>query len=297
VTTPPSPPPTPAVKDSGEYFNSSRLKIIGMITAATVAVGALGGIAGVVFDPDPVGKDHLIQPGGDGTQLQPQGSGSVGNSSPHGRAKEISRAIPGADATASPSSVGSISPGSGGFSQSPTDEPTDGTDSPTPNDDGSTGGGSAATIAATGVDIFVPDGWTVGFQDDNRVFQTDDQNDFSFAFSYAENDASVAAGDVISQNLENLLPGENYTQLQTSDVVVLQPFGSIVSMAGIEYEALWVDNQGSISVHGQIYVGVRQDGTVLGILVEHAPAEEFESAFENMVPILDNSYGGFAGLG
>ena len=72
MTTPPSAPITPPVKDSGEYFNSSRLKVIGMITAATVAVGALGGIAGVAFDPDPVKKDNLIQPGGGGTQLLAQ---------------------------------------------------------------------------------------------------------------------------------------------------------------------------------------------------------------------------------
>ena len=71
--TPPSTPATPAVKDSGEYFNSSRLKVIGLITAATVAVGALGGIAGVAFDPDPVDKDNVIQPGGGGTRLEPQG--------------------------------------------------------------------------------------------------------------------------------------------------------------------------------------------------------------------------------
>ena len=43
-----APPAAPAkqVASSEEYFNSSRLKVIGMITAATVAVGALGGIAG-----------------------------------------------------------------------------------------------------------------------------------------------------------------------------------------------------------------------------------------------------------
>jgi hypothetical protein len=70
----------------------------------------------------------------------------------------------------------------------------------------------------------------------------------------------------------------------------------VVSIAGIEYEALWVDNQGSISIHGQIYVGVRQDGTVLGIEIEHVPAEEFPDAVEAMYPILDNTYGRFAGL-
>jgi hypothetical protein len=302
TTVPAVPPPSalavPTVKSSEEYFNSSRLKVIGMITAATVAVGALGGIAGVAFDPDPVPKDHVVQPGGDTI-----GSGTVGNSAPHGKgpahSRAVSRAIPGSDATESPSTVGTVSPGSGGFSSSPTDEPSDLTEEPTPTDggdNGDNGGGQGTTIEATGVDIYVPPGWNVDFQDESRVFQSDGSGSFSFAFSYVD-DPSVAAGDVISANLENLLPPENYTQLQTSDVVPLQPFGSVVSLAGIEYEALWVDNQGSISIHGQIYVSVRQDGTVLGILVEHVPAEDFESAFEDMVPILDNSFGRFGGLG
>jgi hypothetical protein len=146
------------------------------------------------------------------------------------------------------------------------------------------------------VDVYVPDGWHVDFQDDNRVFQSDGNGSFSFAFSYADV-ATTAAGDVITQNLENLLPPENYTQLQTSDVVALDPFGSVVSLAGIEYEALWADNQGSVTIHGQIYVGVRQDGTVLGILIEHVPAEDFEAVFSDLTPILDNSFNRFGGLG
>ncbi len=308
--TTPTTPTTPAVKSSEEYFNSTRLKVIGMITAATVVVGALGGIAGVAFDPDPVGKDNVVQPGGDGTRLAPVvDPGSPGNTAPQAAGSRVtSRTFAGSDSTSSPSSVGSASPSLGGSSASPTDEPSDitespiesptePTESPTGNgDNGGNGQDSGVTIAATGVDIFVPSGWHVDFQDDNRVFQSDDTGSYSFAFSFVD-DPSVAAGDVITQNLENLLPAENYTQLQTSDVVPLEPFGSVVSLAGIEYEALWVDNQGSISIHGQVYVGVRQDGTVLGILVEHIPAEDFESAFTSMVPILDNSYGRFGGLG
>jgi hypothetical protein len=299
VSTPSTQPP---VKSSEEYFNSSRLKVIGLITAATVAVGALGGIAGVAFDPDPVNKDNVIQPGGeDGTRLAPQSLGSPGNSSPHGgvaRSPFTSR-VPGSDATATPSSVGSVSPGSGGFTDAPTDTATDTpTVEPTPTEGGTvcTEGGCGETIEATGVDIYVPQNWTVDFKDENRIFQSDGNGSFSFAFSYADVPAT-AAGDVITQNLDNLLPPENYTQRQTSDVVPLQPFGSVVSLAGIEYEALWVDNQGSVSIHGQIYVGVRQDGTVLGILIEHIPAEDFESAFEEMTPILDNSFNRFGGLG
>ncbi len=302
-----SAPQTPQVKSSEEYFNSSRLRVIGLITAATVAVGALGGIAGVAFDRDRVVKDNVVQPGGDlsgSTRLAPQSLGSPGNAAPFGKKAQspFTSRVPGSDATSSPTSVGSVSPGTGGFTESPSDSatglPTDlPTEEPTPTEGGATcEGGCGATIEATGVDIYVPPNWSVDFTDDNRVFQSDGDGSFSFAFSYAD-DPAVAAGDVITQNLENLLPPENYTQQQTSDVVALEPFGSVVSLAGIEYEALWVDNQGSVSIHGQIYVGVRQDGTVLGILVEHIPAEDFEAVFEELTPILDNSFGRFGGLG
>ena len=36
---------------------------------------------------------------------------------------------------------------------------------------------------------------------------------------------------------------------------------------------------------------------MLGILVEHAPAEDFESAFDDLAPILNNSYNRFGGVG
>ena len=296
-STPPSTPPTiRPVKSSQEYFNSSRLKVIGLITAATVAVGALGGLAGVVFDPKPVGKDHVIQPGSDTPRLGSQSLGGPGNSSPrgHNARSPLTSRVPSSDETASPSSVDSVVPGTGGL----TGSPSDASEAPTPSDGGGTvcEGGCGTTIAATQVDIYVPPNWHVDFQDDNRVFQSDDNGNFSFAFSFASGDPSTSAGDVITQNLDNLLPAENYTQLQTSDVQTLDPFGSVVSLAGIEYEALWVDNQGSISIHGQIYVGVRQDGTVLGILIEHVPAEDFESAFADLTPILDNSFNRFGGL-
>jgi hypothetical protein len=283
------------VKSSEEYFNSTRLRVIGMITAATVAVGALGGLAGVVFDPDPVPKDNIVQPGDDsGTRLAPQSLGGPGSSSPHGHAARspFTSRVPSDDSSSPPSPLGSIAPGTGGVTESP-----GGDTEPPPSDGGTpcTESGCGAEISATGVAIYVPPNWNVDFTDENRVFQSDGNGSFSFAFSYAD-DPSASANDVITQNLDNLLPPENYTQLQTSDVVSLEPFGSVVSLAGIEYEALWVDNQGSVSIHGQIYVGVRQDGTVLGILIEHVPAEDFESAFQDMVPILDNSFNRFGGV-
>jgi hypothetical protein len=296
VSAPQLPPPGQRpVRSSEEYFNSSRLKVIGMITAATVAVGALGGLAGVVFDKEPVSKDHVRQPAGStgGLRLAPQSLGGPGSSAPHASRVSVPFAVrvPTADDTQSPGQVGSISPGAGstgGTTSSPTSEATE-TNSPASD------GSGTATIEATGIDVYIPPGWTVYHQNENQVYFTNGDGSYAFAFSGVE-DPSTTAGDLITSALDDLLPPDVYTQRSTSDVQTLTPFGSVVSIAGIEYEALWVDNQGSISIHGQIYVGVRQDGTVLGIEIEHVPAEEFPDAVEEMYPILDNTYGRFAGL-
>jgi hypothetical protein len=292
MTTPQRP-----VRSSDDYFNSSRIRVIGMITAATVAVGALGGLAGVAFDPDPVPKDHVRQPTpGDGTRLLPESLGGPGSSAPRGRQVSVPFAVrvPNADSTQSPGTVGSISPGTGSTGASGDDTAT-----AAPTQDGGPAvpnGSGGATIEATGVDIYVPPGWTVYSQNENQVYFSNGDGSYAFAFSGTE-DPSTTAGDIITSALDDLLPPDLYTQRRTSDVQTLTPFGSVVSIAGIEYEALWVDNQGSATIHGQLYVGVRQDGVILGIEIEHLPAEEFPDVVEEMYPILDNSYGRFAGLG
>jgi hypothetical protein len=263
--TPPPPPPSesPAarpVKSSDEYFNSSRVRVIAMIVVATVAVGALGGLAGVLFDPEPVSKDHVRQPGvGTGARLAPQSLGGPGSSAPHRSHVSLPYAVrmPNADSTGGPAPVGSVSPGS---ESSPAATPTVG---PTSQD-----GSQTATLESTKVDVYIPPGWTVDHLTDSQVYFSNGQGSFAWAFS-GVGDPSTSAGDVITSALDDLL----------------------------EYEALWVDNQGSMTIHGQLYVGVRQDGTVLGIEIEHMPAEDFPGSVEEMYPILDNSFGRFAGLG
>ena len=274
-------PTVPPVKSTEEYFNSSRLKVIGMITAATVAVGALGGVAGVVFDEDQVPLTPQVETEGGGL-------GSAGEATPR-----LSRGLPflhvSADETPSP--VGSVSPGTGGFSPSPTDEPEP-TEEPTPSPDG----GGGVTMTATGVDVYVPPGWEVVFSDDNEVAQTNGQGSYAYAISDVL-DPSVSAGDIIAGSLEGLLPAENYTQLQTSEIQPIEVAGSVVSAAVIVYDAIWVDNQGSLSLHGEMYVAVRQDGTVIVMLLEHLPAEGFDDAIADLAAILGNTFRLFAGLG
>ena len=103
------------MKGTAEYFNSSRLKVIGMITAATLAVGALGAIAGVAFDPDPVPKDHVVQPGGGrGTQPRRRRSRGPGQGRAPRRMLRPAVHLPASRARRDrqpPTSVGSISPG------------------------------------------------------------------------------------------------------------------------------------------------------------------------------------------
>jgi hypothetical protein len=291
------------MKRSEEYFNSSRLKVIGLITAATVAVGALGGIAGVVFDPDPIKNEPALNPGGGNGSV-----GSAGQASPRTGSKALvlsgsarARTLPQADVTESPSEVGSVSPGSGGISSSPSDAGSDTTSEPSPSDTGTgtggdTGDGAGVTIAATSVDVPVPSGWEVVYQDDNEVVESDGAGSYVTAISTTV-DPSTAATDIIAQNLDGLLPQDSYTQLQTGDVQELQPFGSVVSVAAMAYQALIADNQGSQSLAGQMYVGVRQDGTVLVMMLEHLPGEDWDSASDALGAILDATFGRFGGVG
>jgi hypothetical protein len=202
--------------------------------------------------------------------------------------------VPSSDSTESPGTVGSISPGEGSSGAT-----TNETSTAVPTDDGGPTvpeGSSGATIEATGVDVYIPPGWTVYHLTENQVYFSNGDGSYAFAFSGSGEDPSTSAGDIITSALDDLLPPDQYTQRRTSDVQALAPFGSVVSIAGIEYEALWVDDQGSASIHGQLYVGVRQDGVVLGIEIEHLPAEEFPDVAGEMYPILDNTFGRFAGL-
>jgi len=147
--------------------------------------------------------------------------------------------------------------------------------------------------------IHGPDGWTVDRADEVQVnFSNGEQGNWAYAFSAPGFDPSGDAGLLISDNLEGLLPPENYTQLRVSDIAPIEPFGSVVSVAYMTYDAIWVDSQGSISIGGQIYAGIRQDGTALIVLVEHVPAQELfdDTVFEQLAVVVNETFGRFGGL-
>jgi hypothetical protein len=108
-------------------------------------------------------------------------------------------------------------------------------------------------------------------------------------------DPTSDAASLLDSNRDRFLPGDYYSQLATSDITPLNPFGSVVSIAAMDYEGLWVDNQGSTPVYGRIYAAVRQDGTALMLGVEHTPPEDFESSADSWGQVVDGAYGVFGG--
>ena len=280
----------------GEYFNQSRVKVIGLITAGVVLIGALGGIAGVAFDPEHSDDEELVQPGESAGSL-----GSVGNSVTRKSLLAAAPKLP-ADSSGSPTPVGSASPESSqspGATTSPTTEtsPTSEsspTSSPSPSPDG---GGEGVTIANTGVQVYVPPGWQVEDQGDSYVMLGNGQASWAIAYSEAGVDPSADAGQLLAQNLDFFLPPESYTQRVNGDIQALAPFGSVVSIAGTPYEALWVDNQGSFSLHGEIYLAVRQDGTILMLAIEHAPVEDWDNAPTELGDFINATFARFGGVG
>ena len=280
----------------GEYFSQGRAKVIGLILAGVVLVGALGGIAGVAFDPEPTDDDDLFQPSEGAGAV-----GSLGNAVSHKSLRSAPR-LPAADGTESPTPIGSATPDtseSPGVTDSPSPvESSPATPSPSPTDDGSSGGdsGDSVTLAAAGVQFYVPPAWELWYQDDYNAVVGNGQGSRAFGWADSGFDPSADAGQFIAENVEAIFPPEYYTQFATGDIQALDPFGSVVSMAGMPFEALWVDNQGSFSLHGELYVGVRQDGTIFMVGIEHAPVEDWENAPPELGDIINASFGRFGGV-
>jgi hypothetical protein len=161
----------------------------------------------------------------------------------------------------------------------------------------STGGSGSVVTLPGDVPVFVPTGWEVTGRGDNSANLADGEGSFAFALTGRANPGSSATG-LLAANLPVLLPPESYTQQLLVDYGEIAPFGTIVSAAYAEYDAMVADNQGAVPMHGQIYVGLRQDDVALLLLVEHTPSQEWDSVgFPAIKELVNTSYGLFGGLG
>jgi hypothetical protein len=263
--------------DQPRNFASSRAKTIGLIVGGVVAVGALGGLAGVLFDADDA---ELTPPsGGPGVVIEPGGA----EDEPDGSILE-------------PSPVGTAEPEPSDDS-SPSDEP-----SPVVPSEGTSagldidlGGDEDVVTIGNGVQVPVLAGWQVVGQGDVDVLLGDGQNSFVYAVTGTVDPSSDAAS-VIAASIGGILPQETYTQFRQTEITPLQSFGSVVSMAGMQYRAIWTDQQASVPLQGLLICAVRQDGTAIIITAEHAPPKEFEQSAESWAPVVNGTLGLFGGV-
>lgn len=243
--------PAASAPGNETYFNASRLKVISLILAGVLAVGALGGIAGVAFDPAPPENFGPVE-----TPVSAPGAGS-------GQHKAV--AVPGAGAAGF---LASAAPkGKGKFLQ-----------------------------LSTGVAFWLPTGWRVDGASETSAFITNGKGSYAYVVTGVVNPRTPAAS-LISKNRKTLLPPGSYTQLQVSGPKKWAgAFGSVVSSSFMEYLAMWVDNQGSAPIYGQVYAGVRNDGMALILLVEHIPPDGWAKVAPTMGNIIGNSFGQFGGV-
>ena len=143
-----------------------------------------------------------------------------------------------------------------------------------------------------GVQVPVLPGWQVFGQGDSDALLGDNQNSFVYAVTGTV-DPSADAASVIAASLDSILPKGTYTQLRKTDITPLQAFGSVVSMAGMQYQATWTDQQASVPLQGLLICAVRQDGTAVIITAEHAPPDEFEASAESWAPVVNATLGLF----
>jgi len=258
---------------AGSNHSSSKGKTIGLIVAGVVAVGALGGIGAVVFGGggDDSSGSATVRPGGEGSGiLDPQ---PVGSAPPQPDASTPPDAQPTEPTEPAP----------------PTEPPTEPPAPPVPS-------GNGVAIGSNGVQVIVPPDWQIDAQGENDIGLSNGKNSWVYGLTGVA-DPSVEASSVLQSNLEYFTGGDSYSQLETYDVVPQQPSGAIVSLASIDYQALWVDSQSTFPLYGKIFAAVRQDGAVLMIAIEHTPPEDFDGSIPSWSPILQGSMDAFAGLG
>jgi hypothetical protein len=280
-TAPPAPPaqqpPVP-----GGNFRSNPVRTIGLIVAGVVAVGVLGALAQVVFGGEDDFGPTTVGTGRPATQVSPStDEGGILDPTPLGSASPS----PDAGDEASPSPEPSDGPSLPGI---PTEGPSATLDGTTTED-----GTDVVTIGG-GVQVPVLPGWEVVGQGDADVLLGDGQNSYVYTVTGIV-DPSTDAASVIAASLESILPGQTYTQLEKTDIAPLESFGSVVSMAGLQYRATWADQQAAVPLQGLLICAVRQDGTAVIITAEHAPPDEFEDSAASWAPVVNATLGLFGG--
>jgi hypothetical protein len=250
----------------------SRGRTIGLIVAGVVGVGVLGALGGVLLGGDNEGTVPA-------SPASPTDAATVGSDAGASAVLDEPAATArsgGAEKEAAETGAAVTARGLA-------------TDELTPDNSGA----GTATLEP-GVDVHVPDGWTVVGQSETDLLQTNGST-WVYAVTGTANPAGEASA-AIQELAPDLLPTSTYTQFENGEITPVQPDGSIVSMAFIDYVAVYVDAQSSAPIYGRLIVAIRQDGVLLAMTIESSPAEAFNDDQPPWSPIPGATFGAFAGV-
>lgn len=252
----------PATQPGSPLNSSTRAKTIVFAIVGILALAGVGVLAGALVDSDDAPLEVEVVSGGPTDDLRPQ-------------------------VVSTPTPTPSV-----GSTPAPTPAPT-----PTPTATTPPASGESLVVGGGAVTVPIPAGWTGSLTTDGseQAFLRSGQGDLIWIGVFDYDPAQADASAILSSNIAYWLPPESYSQLQTTQVTAQTPFGNLLSVAGMGYQGLLVDAQGTFPVRGNMWVALRGDGKTLAITADATPAERF--AAEAWRPVVDGAFNNFAGTG
>ena len=143
-----------------------------------------------------------------------------------------------------------------------------------------------------------PEGqWQVAGQSETVCVLASGVGDWVVAGSLGVTDPATDAAAILAQIGPKVLNPETYTQLQQSEIVSQEPFGSVTSVATFVYQALYVDDQGSFPLAGEIWCLNRTDGRVFCVTAESSPPEIWQAhVTEYWGPVVAGGFSTYSGV-
>jgi len=143
------------------------------------------------------------------------------------------------------------------------------------------------------VTVPVPKPWKTELDDEGfTVHMFTSKGDYiqvSVISAEPTDEATAALSKVIENSFST-----GYSQLETTEITPGEPYGSLVSTAGLDYRGVFTDNQTSLAVEGFMLFLVRQDTQGLFVWVE-GPQGTLEARESVWAPVSRSATASFAG--
>jgi hypothetical protein len=304
VQPPRAPEPRPDNRFEETLFNLDKTKTIALIVATVLILAGAGALAGALGDD---GEAVLVPNSGSdlgggssmskapsvadlGVSTGPLAGGAV--------QPQVSPSPIESGAGTSPSPLPSSSTTTPDASTSPSTGATPGTSpSPGATPDGSTTTTTGFPLGGGVATVPVPEPWANDWTNDDGTQATfsDGRGTYVWVGVFSVDPATDASA-TLGTNWQNFISADHYSDLQSGEVNAQQPVGSMTSFAGMAFQGLWTDDQGSAEYRGEMWLAIRADGSMVVMSIETSPPEHIEQSYTDMGDMYGGTFRSFAGL-